>query len=273
MIVFPNAKINLGLHITAKRPDGFHDIKTVFYPVPVYDALEIIKADDGQVNAEMGFSGLPIPGGKESNLCLKAFGLLKDKINCSIKVHLHKSIPMGAGLGGGSSDAAFFINLLNDLFDIDLSIKDRMDMASQLGSDCAFFIGNKPAYAIGRGEILEEIDLDLKGKYFVLVNPGIHVSTKEAFAGVVAKEPGQDLKSVIMNTPIEKWKDAIVNDFEFSVFEKYPEINALKNMVYQMGAIYASMSGSGSSVYGIFEKETDLTALKSKYPSVWGEWF
>lgn len=258
MIIFPNSKINLGLHITRKRSDGFHDLETVFYPLPFYDVLEIIgspEADDISFTA----SGIPVPGDPENNLCIKAYRLLKkDHPDLpSILMHLHKTIPMGAGLGGGSADGACTLKLLNDKFQLGLSTDQLINYALQLGSDCPFFIINKPCFATGRGEILVPIPVDLSHYTFVLVNPGIHVHTGQAFSLITPAAPHKPIKEIIQQ-PITTWKDELKNDFEEVVAKQHPEISQIKKELYAKGAVYASMSGSGSTVYGIFEKGKEL---------------
>lgn len=251
MINFPNAKINLGLHITAKRKDGYHDLETCMMPVPLYDALEMIPSKKMVFES----TGLSIPGDSKDNLILKAYHLLKKDFNDlpPIHIHLHKNIPMGAGLGGGSADAAFALTLMNQLFDLYLEDWFLEEYAAKLGSDCAFFIQNTPKIATGRGEILEHIDLDLKSKHVLLINPNIHIGTKEAYSGVTPKASPVVLKKVLSDR--QRWKNELVNDFEASIFPKYPEIADIKNKLYDMGAFYASMSGSGSTVFGLFDQK------------------
>lgn len=257
MIVFPNCKINLGLNILNKREDGYHNVETIFYPVPLKDALEIIQSDNTDP-IRFSSSGLGISGGVSDNLCIKAYHLLKKDFPklSSVKIHLHKSIPMGAGLGGGSADAAFTLQLLNDQLKLNLSTGQLIDYALQLGSDCPFFILNKPCIAAGRGEILEKISVDLSAYQLLLVNPGIHVNTGEAFATLNLQQLNTHHTSLkeIIDSPINTWQQSLKNDFEKPVFEKYPVIKEIKETLYQMGASYASMSGSGSTVYGLFEK-------------------
>ena len=259
MIVFPNCKINLGLHILQKRTDGFHDLETVFYPVALQDALEIIQNLSPTTDIEFTTSGLEIPSTIEQNICVKAYRLLKkDKPELpAIKMHLHKVIPSGAGLGGGSSDGAFALTLLNKKFNLGLSEDQLLQYALQLGSDCPFFIKNQPCYATGRGENLEEVQIDLSDFKIVLVNPNIHIDTKQAFSKIVPDNQRISIKDIILK-PIEQWKNNLKNDFEASVFTQYPEIKGVKEKLYQQGAIYASMSGSGSSVYGLFNKNLNL---------------
>jgi 4-diphosphocytidyl-2-C-methyl-D-erythritol kinase len=256
MVVFPNCKINIGLNILAKRPDGYHDLQTVFYPLGIKDALEIIESDELTNPITYSSSGLEITGKTENNLCIKAYQLLKNDFPSLpfIKMHLHKTIPMGAGLGGGSADAAFTLQLINKKFSLQLSQQQLLLYALELGSDCPFFIYNKPCFAKGRGEILEPVVLDLSNYSFLIINPGIHINTQLAFSTLSIKENIPPLRSLITK-PIADWKNEIVNDFEKTIFPLYPAIVALKNQLYAAGAIYASMSGSGSSVFGIFQKD------------------
>lgn len=253
MIVYPHSKINLGLHITQKREDGFHDLETFFYPISLRDALEIIPAPDGKT--EFFLSGEEIPGPSDKNLCIKAWQILqKTHAIPPVKIHLHKVIPTGAGLGGGSSDAAFTLKTLNELFDKKISREKLKQYASELGSDCSFFLEDSPAYATGRGEILTPYPLSLNGFYLLLVIPDIHISTAEAYAGISPAKPEIPLKEILAY-PLEKWSINLKNDFEKNIFNKYPEIKKIKTELYNMGAIYASMSGSGASVFGIFNQK------------------
>jgi 4-diphosphocytidyl-2-C-methyl-D-erythritol kinase len=259
MLVFPNCKINLGLHVVAKRPDGFHNIETVFYPVSWCDALEILENGEHQRAFTYSQSGIPIDGKPEENLLYRAWEIIsKQKKLPPIKVHLHKNIPMGAGLGGGSSDAAYFINLLNSYFDLGYSDFEKMEIASRLGSDCAFFIKNKPVLAKEKGNVFSEVQVELDSYYILIVYPGIHSNTRDAYNGLVPIVPGNDPASIIKGTGIKEWKNLLVNDFEISIFKKYPGIKSLKESLYEAGAFYSSMSGSGSAVFGIFEKEPQL---------------
>lgn len=254
MVSFPHCKINLGLHVVAKRGDGYHNIETCFYPVPRTDILEVIKA------IEFGFtaSGLTVAGNVEDNLCVKAYRLLMNAFKISpVKIHLHKILPMGAGVGGGSADAAFMLRTLNSLFELNLSPVQLKDYAIQLGSDCTFFLQDKPMLAEGRGEILSVAPVNLKGKYLVLVKPDVHVATADAYGGVVPAKPVNRLQDVLQ-MPIENWREKLVNDFESSVFKKFPVIAELKTQLYKNGAVYACMSGSGASVFGIFNSPVDL---------------
>jgi 4-diphosphocytidyl-2-C-methyl-D-erythritol kinase len=253
MICFPNAKINLGLYITEKRPDGFHNIQSVFYPVGWNDALEIIETPNALKDFNLSLSGILVPGTMEDNLLYKAYALMKEKYTLpKITVYLHKALPMGAGLGGGSSDAAFFINLLNTQFNLNLSEEERLDIARPLGSDCAFFIKNKPVYAHQKGDVFKDIELDLSNYYIALVFPDVHSNTREAYSLVRPQQAQTDLLEIIRQ-PLATWKASLINDFERSIFAKYPAVEKTKQDLYDAGAIYASMSGSGSAVFGIFE--------------------
>ncbi len=253
MVTFPNAKINIGLNIVGKRPDGFHDISSCFYPVGWADALEVLSAD----TLSFASSGLTIPGDADSNLCLKAYHLLsRDFALSPVSIHLLKAVPIGAGLGGGSADAAFTIKALNQLLSLDLSPEKQQDYARSLGSDCAFFIENKPMYCFGKGDEFEEIPLRLTGKWIMLVNPGLHISTAEAYAGVVPQTPVEELRALLQR-PIGQWRDSVTNDFEKTIFRNYSILPQTKEKLYGLGAQYASMSGSGSTLYGIFDQEPD----------------
>ena len=267
MVVFPNAKINLGLNIIGKREDGFHDLETIFYPVKIIDALEIVENTDTE-KITFTTTGNTVQGDLTDNLCVKAFHLIKNdfpKIP-SAKMHLHKNIPMGAGLGGGSSDASAVLLLLNKLFDLNISTKKLHEYALQLGSDCPFFITNKPCFASGRGEQLRAVEIDLSNYKILIVHPAVHVNTALAFQGLEQSNfslPGE-LQSNILRD-ISTWQGTVKNDFELSVFKQFPEIEAIKNKLYEAGAIYSSMSGSGSAVYGIFPNE--VASDKIKFPS------
>lgn len=256
MIVFPNCKINLGLHVVQKRPDGYHDLQTVFFPVPFRDILEILPAS----SFEFTSTGLSIPGDPSANLCVKAYELMKVDFPALAPVHiqLHKIIPMGGGLGGGSSNGSFTLTALNELFDLKCSKQALLKMALQLGSDCPFFIVNEPCYATGRGEQMSMVDINLKGYYLVLILPGIHVPTAQAFSGITPKQPAVDLEKRITENP-ENWKEWLVNDFEATVFNQFPEIAGLKSYLYEQGAVYASMTGTGSTVYGLFKEKPVFT--------------
>ncbi len=267
MVVFPNAKINIGLNIVSKRNDGFHNIETVMYPIVYDDILEVIEWDDEAMDdkskmrkeqeikpIQFVHTGIKLTGKPEDNIVVKAYRLLEvDYELPPLNVCLHKIIPVGAGLGGGSSDAAYMLKLLNDYFNIGLKKEKLMKYAQKLGSDCAFFLQNKPVYANGKGDQFDPIKLDLSDYFIVLVTPPIHISTVEAYAKATTSAPGYSLKDVI-KTPIENWKKKIKNDFEGKAFRKHPELNAIKKELYAKGALYASMSGSGSTLYGIFSK-------------------
>ncbi|OJV21327.1 MAG: 4-(cytidine 5'-diphospho)-2-C-methyl-D-erythritol kinase [Dyadobacter sp. 50-39] len=254
MLVFPNAKINLGLNIVEKRPDGFHNIESCFYPVGWSDALEITLSETFSFHSD----GIAIPGDPADNLCGKAYEMLRKDYNLPpVKIHLLKTVPIGAGLGGGSADAAFTIKALNQLFDLDISIEEQEKYARLIGSDCAFFIRNKPMYCFKKGDQFDPIDINISGKWIALVNPGIHISTVEAYSGVVAKRSTEDLRN-ILREPVTEWKGRVRNDFEATLFEKYPLLGEIKAKLYGLGAEYAAMSGSGSTLFGIFEQEHDM---------------
>lgn len=261
MICFPNAKINLGLNIVEKRADGFHNIETVFYPVNWCDALELIENKDFQQGDEkinLSLSGIVVKGNAQDNLIAKAYKLMDKVYNLPpVKAHLHKNIPMGAGLGGGSSDAAFFIKLLNNKFLLNLNAAEQLNFAEQLGSDCAFFIENKPVYASEKGDVFSEVKIDLSQYHIVIVYPAIHSNTALAYKGVVPTKPQKNIQSIIAGE-IKNWKTELVNDFEKTIFLQHLELQKLKNSFYAKRALYASMSGSGSAVYGVFEKEVDI---------------
>lgn len=263
VVLFPNCKINLGLNIIGKRSDGYHDLETVFYPIPLKDGVEVIEDKNVQqsmLNVQFSMSGFSIDGDTQNNLCIKAYHLLKNDFSHlpPVQMHLHKTIPLGAGLGGGSADGAFTLKLLNKKFELGLSEKQLIGYSLQLGSDCPFFIINKPCFATGRGEILEDISIDLSDYKIIIVHPGIHISTAWAFANINPCRPVTSIKE-IASQPIETWKQDLKNDFEEPVFNKYPDIKNVKEKLYNGGAIYASMSGSGSTVYGIFKKEKDIS--------------
>ena len=256
MVSFPNCKINLGLHILRKRSDGYHDLETVFYPINLTDVLEIIENRNAKTAVHLSTSGVPVEGRPANNLCVRAYRLLQKDFPSlpPMLIHLHKVIPAGAGLGGGSANASFALQMINEIAGLGLNQQQLLQYAVQLGSDCPFFIINKPCYATGRGENLEEFELDLSGYSIILVNPGIHVNTGVAFSGIVPVMPEYSIKE-ILRQPVRQWKYNLQNDFEKSVFKAYREIVDIKDSLYQQGALYASMSGSGSTVYGIFEKD------------------
>ncbi|SFP98345.1 4-(cytidine 5'-diphospho)-2-C-methyl-D-erythritol kinase [Parafilimonas terrae] len=267
MIVFPNCKINIGLSIIGKRSDGYHNLETVFYPLPFYDVLEVIHHSGQHEDYTLTTSGIEIEGAAENNLCVKAYRLLKHDFPQlpSVKIHLHKAIPSGAGLGGGSADGAFMLMLLNDKFKLHLTEEKLLQYALMLGSDCPFFIINKPSFAQQRGEVMQPVQLDLSGYHLMLINPLIHVNTGWAFSQV-DYSGSNNIKSII-EQPVETWQGKLENAFEQPVFEKYPEIKIIKNVLLKNGALFASMSGSGSSVYGIFSNpaDIDLNVFPSHY--------
>lgn len=262
MVSFPNCKINLGLNIVSKRPDGYHNLETIFYPINIKDALEIIPSTDSNCNV----SGINIHGASDDNLCIKAYRLLKADFPHlpSISIHLHKAIPIGAGLGGGSADGAFMLTMLNKKFDLNISKDKLIEYALHLGSDCPFFIINKPCFATGRGEVLETIAVDLSAYKIILINPGIHISTKEAFSSLTPSKPSTSIKKII-STPVGMWRDLLINDFEKTVFPVYPEIAEIKRTLYESGATYASMTGTGSTVYGVFENKIPDFSFPKNY--------
>ena len=250
MVVYPNAKINLGLHIVSKRPDGYHNLETIFFPLDIKDKIEIEEADEFSFNLE----GLKIDGEVESNLVVKAYRLLqKDFSLPNVKISMQKNIPFGAGLGGGSADASFTLRALNEMFNLGLSAETLASYASKLGADCPFFIYNRPMLATGIGTELSPIELSLVGYKIEWVKPNVHVSTADAYRHVKPKEPKFSL-SELPNIPIDEWKDCLVNDFEESVFAQYPELAEIKQDFYNRGAVYAAMSGSGSTIFAITKK-------------------
>lgn len=261
MICFPNAKINIGLNILSKRADGYHNIESIFYPIPVRDALEFVVADSMQLTV----SGFALAGKKKDNLVLKAYEALAKIYKLPpLNIHLHKGIPMGSGLGGGSADAAFFIQTINKEFKLGMEAEELLRLAGKLGSDCPFFIKNKAMLISGRGEILQAIDLDLSGKYLVIIKPKTNISTKMAYDLVKAVKPDTKL-SAIVSKPIEQWKDLLLNDFEMPICMANPLIAEIKKDLYEQGAVYASMSGSGSAVYGLFNNKPELSSIDPIY--------
>ena len=254
MICFPNAKINLGLNVIRKRADGYHDIETVFYPIPMKDALEVVSADQFSFHQ----MGIPVDAPTEKNLVMKALNRLRERYDIPpLEIHLLKAIPFGAGLGGGSADAAFMLRLVNDFFSLGISLEELEGMAATVGADCPFFIRNTPVFASGTGNVFEPIVLSLKGYHLCLVKPDVAVSTAEAYARVKPAIPAVSLKEVISH-PVSEWREMMVNDFEYSVFPRFPIIQRIKDHLYERGAVYASMSGSGSSVFGLFEEMANL---------------
>lgn len=270
MVVFPNCKINLGLRILDKRPDGFHNLSTVFYPVPLKETLEIIRNDEKGEAVEFTQSGNAVEGPVENNLCIKAYRLLKKDFAAlpHIKMHLHKAIPSGAGLGGGSADAAFTLALMNQKFQLRLSRQQLIDYALQLGSDCPFFILNQPCIAGGRGELMQPVSLSLSGYSLILVNPGVHLDTGWAFSELKkyqsSRQETEDIGSIIQQ-PVNTWPAVLINDFEQPVFASYPEIKSIKEKLYTCGAVYSSMSGSGSTVFGLFNKTIEGIDFPAPY--------
>jgi len=260
MIQFSPCKINLGLSILEKRTDGFHALETVFYPVALQDIVEVVP----EKLFTFTHTGISIPGDAANNLCVKAYHLLKADYPhiAAVKIHLHKNIPMGAGLGGGSGDGSTVLLLLNDLFNLNLSKTQLINYAAKLGSDCPFFIFDEACHATGRGEILDPISIDLSNYTIALIHPGIHIATAWAFQQL---SPCVKEKSIltIIKQPIETWKAELINDFEAPVFKAHPELETLKNNLYEQGAIYASMSGSGSSLFGIFPKGTKIESPRA----------
>lgn len=258
MLAFANAKINLGLNITEKRSDGYHNIETIFYPVKLNDVVEITDAKETTCVVK----GIDVPGAAKDNLCLKAFNVLRKDFGLPAQqITLLKNIPVGAGLGGGSSDAAHLVKLVNEKFKLGLSVAAMQDYVRELGADCAFFIENRPAFAFGKGDEFEPIAIDLSNYHLVLVKPPVHVSTAAAYAGIKPVSPRRSIKDLI-HLPVEKWKGQLENDFEPSVFSGYPEIEQVKSKLYQSGALFALMSGSGSCVYGIFNRKVSLPELE-----------
>jgi 4-diphosphocytidyl-2-C-methyl-D-erythritol kinase len=265
MVSFPPCKINLGLSVIRKRDDGYHEIETCFYPVPLTDVLEIIPSD----KLSFSFSGRVIPGDAGDNLCLKAYRLLKDQFDIPpVSIHLHKIIPAGAGMGGGSSDAAHTLRLLNLLFSIGIDEQELMRLAAKLGSDCSFFVQDQPMIGSGRGEVLRPSPVSLKGKFLVLLNPGIHISTAEAYARLTPGAPALPVETVVAK-PVDSWKVFLRNDFESSILNRFPLIDELRNELYNLGAAYASMSGSGSSVFGIFDGKVSTENSKCHSYVIW----
>lgn len=254
MMVFPNAKINLGLHVTSRRPDGFHNLETCFYPVPVTDVLELRPARHFSLREE----GKPSGCKPVDNLCYKAWHLLQQAHGIDpVEMILYKELPNGAGLGGGSADAAFTLKALNTIYQLGLDQPQLEEYAAKLGSDCAFFISNKPVMATGRGTDFSPINLSLKGRWILLIWPGFGVSTKEAYGGVKPQQPAHDLTAVLGAST--HWRDQLVNDFEAGIFQLHPRLAQLKQQLYDKGAFYAAMSGSGSTIFGLFDQKPSLS--------------
>lgn len=268
MVTFPNAKINIGLYITGKRPDGYHNLVSCFFPAPWHDVLEVVESN--QLSFES--SGFAIPGNADDNLCLKAYHLLAADFDLPpVSIYLLKKIPIGAGLGGGSADATFMLKACNELFNLKIEYPQLETYAGKLGSDCPFFVKNQPVIARGTGNEFEAIHLDLKGKYLVMVNPAVHVSTAEAYGGLQGYSAEPDL-TTWLQMPLPEWQTRVKNDFEASVFQQYPAIAEVKKKLYELGALYASMSGSGATVFGIFDRETEVKTHFPKGYEVKGEW-
>ena len=254
MICFPNGKINLGLQVLSKRSDGFHNIESLIYPIPLKDVLEFVPAKSFQFD----ISGMAISGNKKDNLIWKAWELLKREFKLPpLHVHLHKAIPTGSGMGGGSADAAFFLRESNEFFKLGMNDNKMKSLAGLLGSDCPFFIENKPAFVSGKGEILQSATINLRGKYLLIIMPETHISSQKAYSLVQPEKPDVSLSEII-SKPISQWKNLLKNDFEKPIFSLYPELGNLKKSLYENGAVYASMTGSGSAIYGLFENEPVL---------------
>jgi 4-diphosphocytidyl-2-C-methyl-D-erythritol kinase len=255
MVAFPPCKINLGIQVLNRRADGFHNIETCFYPVPRTDILEVVSSS--RVAFEL--TGLQIPGEHGENLCVKAYELLRKDFSLPpVLIHLHKVIPTGAGLGGGSSDGTWTLRLLNDHFQLGLSTEKLSTYAEQLGSDCSFFLHDSPQIGTGRGETLSPVAVSLKGKFLVIVRPEVHVSTMEAYAGITPRQPEYSIRSIVVERDVAEWQGTLINQFETHIAKLFPVIGKLKKELYDAGAVYASMSGSGSAVYGIFNNEVKL---------------
>lgn len=249
MILYPPAKINTGLNIVEKRTDGYHELETVMVPIPMYDVLEIIKSN----HFEWKQSGIPVDGNTDDNLCVKAFRLIQSVYGIgNVYLHLRKQIPMGAGLGGGSADAAYVIKGLNELFSLNISTEQQEELAAQLGSDCPFFIRNSVQLATGRGEQLSPLHINLSGHHLLVVKPTIHINTRQAYSGVHISGDYGKLEQQL-SQPVKAWKEHVKNDFENHLFVLHPELSEIKTKLYEAGALYASMSGSGSALFGIFE--------------------
>ena len=263
MILFPQAKINLGLNVVERRPDGYHNLETVFYPVPLQDALEVqVMAEEfpSDVDCDLKVTGISVEGDERRNLVVRAYELLKQEFPQLPRVHAHlyKAIPTQAGMGGGSSDCAAMLTLLNREFRLGLTEEQLISRAARLGADCPFFIVNRPAYAEGIGERLQPVGLDLGGWFLAVVRPDIPVPTKEAFALIVPRRPAVNCRDLVAR-PVEQWRGVLLNDFEKSVFAQQPEIGRVKEQLYELGAVYSAMSGSGSAVFGLFRKLFDLS--------------
>ncbi|TDN37593.1 4-(cytidine 5'-diphospho)-2-C-methyl-D-erythritol kinase [Hymenobacter sp. UV11] len=262
MLTFPNAKLNLGLYVTARRPDGYHEVETVFLPLPWTDVLEVLPAPTGQAASDLTLTGRPIPGEVSTNLFLKAFELLKADFRDlpAAQMQLHKIVPIGAGLGGGSADAAFALRAIGEVFGLHLTTEQLENYARRLGADCAFFIENTPRLARGKGDIFEPIALSVSGTACVVVYPGLHISTPQAFAGIVPQAPAYPLREALAQ-PMSSWRATVSNDFEKSLAPTHPVLADIKQQLYAAGATYASLSGSGSAVYGLFKGVSEAPTL------------
>ena len=270
MLTFPNAKLNLGLYVTERRADGFHTLESVFIPLPWTDALELLPAPAGQLETSITLTGRPSPGAPATNLCLRAYALLQADFPQlpAAQLYLHKIVPIGAGLGGGSADTAFVLKAANEVFGLKLTVESLESYARRLGSDCAFFIRNKPVLAVGRGDVFEEIDLNLAGTACVVVYPNLHIGTAEAYARIRPQQPAHPLRAALAQ-PISTWRGTVSNDFETALTPSYPVLAEIKQQLYAAGAAYASLSGSGSAVYGLWaDGEPAATPWPVEY-TVW----
>ena len=255
MVTFPPCKINLGLNVIARRQDGYHDIETCFYPVPWTDMLDVVPSKEFTFVS----SGERVPGPSADNLCVRAWNLLKTEYDIDpVSIHLHKLIPIGAGLGGGSSDGAFTLISLNRIFDLGLTQEKIKAFAARLGSDCAFFVDNSPCIGTGRGDVLMEVDLTLKGKFLIIVKPEVQISTARAYGGITPQAPSLSVREIVEKHPLSEWRDLLHNDFENHLFKEFPLVEAIHQKLYALGARFARMTGSGSAVFGIFDQATDL---------------
>lgn len=254
MLLLPGCKINIGLNVVARRPDGYHDLETVFYPIPLRDNLEINETDEDALDCRLTLKGFALDGNADDNLVVKVYRSLKAEFQLpSLDIFLYKNIPTGAGLGGGSSDAAYMMKGLNEAYDLGLSQEEMERRLAKFGADCPFFVKNQPAYATGIGDILNPINVCLKDEYILLVKPDIFVSTREAYSGITPRPSAHPLAEAVL-LPVETWRDTVVNDFEEAVFAHHPRLAAIKQTLYDMGAVYAAMSGSGSTIYGLFNR-------------------
>ena len=257
MIFFPNAKINIGLYITEKRKDGYHNLETVFYPVSLSDILEIQQRNDNQ--RILNNTGIQIPVPFEQNLCFRAYKMIQQQYSIpEVNFHLHKITPYGSGLGGGSSDASYTLKALNQLFRLNIKDDELKTMAAHLGSDCPFFIDNRPSFAWEKGNITEPIHLSIKGFYLILVMPNIQIDTPKAYQEIKPFKRKKSLRKIVLNEPIENWNEKITNDFESNILNKYPLMKQIKQILIEKGAAFTSLSGSGSAIYGLFKEKPAL---------------